>query len=194
MFFVSRVSIPGSCKTACLENTLAQLRVRGRVAALVGDLATENDAARLARGKAPVKQITTETVCHLQATMIQKTLQDWDFGRLDFLFIENVGNLVCPSSCVLGEDLRFVLRSVTEGEDKTHKYPRIFNRTVAAVNTKMDLVKAAGFDEEAANKSIRDVQPGTLILKVPAKTGESMDEFLEFVETQRSCSRAAADV
>jgi hypothetical protein len=121
------VSSPGSGKTALLEQTLTLLRPDFRVAALVGDLATENDAARLARSQAPVRQITTGTLCHLEAAMVRTALDGWELNELDFLFIENVGNLVCPSSYDVGEDLRVVLLSVTEGEDKPLKYPTIFN-------------------------------------------------------------------
>ena len=110
VFVVSLVSSPGSGKTMFLEKTLTQLQPRYRVAALVGDLATENDAVRLARSKAPVKQITTGTLCHLEAAMVQNALQEWDLHQLDFLFIENVGNLVCPSSYDLGENLRLAVR------------------------------------------------------------------------------------
>jgi hydrogenase nickel incorporation protein HypB len=124
---VSLVSSPGSGKTAFLEKTLTMLQPRLRVAALVGDLATENDAARLRRSQARVAQIITGTVCHLDASMVQNALEGWDLAALDFLFIENVGNLVCPASYDLGEDLRLVLMSVTEGEDKPLKYPTIFN-------------------------------------------------------------------
>src|SRR6516165_7212692 len=150
VFVVSLVSSPGAGKTAFLERTLALLRQRVRVAALVGDLATENDAARLARSHAPVKQIITGTVCHLDAAMVERALDGWDLTQLDFLFIENVGNLVCPSSYDLGEDLRFVLLSVTEGEDKPLKYPTIFNTADLAVITKADLAGAVEFDESAA--------------------------------------------
>src|SRR6202790_5560543 len=118
VFIVSLVSSPGSGKTMFLEKTLTLLRQNYRVAALVGDLATENDAIRLARSQAPVKQITTGTLCHLEAAMVEHAINGWDVGELDFLFIENVGNLVCPSSYDLGENLRLVLLSVTEGEDK----------------------------------------------------------------------------
>src|SRR6516165_2780149 len=117
VFVVSLVSSPGAGKTALLEKTLTLLGQRSRVAALVGDLATENDAERLARSQVPVKQIVTGTVCHLEAAMVQNALEGWTLDGLDFLFIENVGNLVCPSSYDLGEDLRLVLMSVTEGED-----------------------------------------------------------------------------
>src|SRR5580658_9652681 len=127
VYVVSLVSSPGSGKTAFLEKTLTLLRPDYRVAALVGDLATENDAIRLARSQAPVRQITTGTLCHLEAAMVRKALEGWKLDDLDFLFIENVGNLVCPSSYDLGENLRLVLVSVTEGEDKPLKYPTIFN-------------------------------------------------------------------
>ena len=150
VFVVSLVSSPGSGKTAFLEKTLTLLRPNYRVAALVGDLATENDALRLARSQAPVKQITTGTLCHLEAAMVQTALEGWDLSQLDFLFIENVGNLVCPSSYDLGEDLRLVLISVTEGEDKPLKYPTIFNSADVAVVTKLDLAAAVEFDWQAA--------------------------------------------
>ena len=184
VFVVSLVSSPGSGKTMFLEKTLAQLQPEFRVAALVGDLATENDALRLARSKAPVKQITTGTVCHLDATMVQTALQDWHLGELDFLFIENVGNLVCPSSYDLGENLRLVLMSVTEGEDKPQKYPTIFNSADVAVITKNELASAVEFDWDAARRSIESVRPGMTIFRVSAKTGEGMTEFLGFLSQQ----------
>src|SRR5689334_19654694 len=159
VFVVSLVSSPGSGKTAFLEKTLTLLRPHFKVAALVGDLATENDAVRLARSAAPVKQIITGTVCHLEAAMVQNALEDWDLNQLDFLFIENVGNLVCPSSYDLGEGLRCVLLSVTEGEDKPLKYPSIFNSADVAVITKSDLAAAVEFDERAARQNIQAVRP-----------------------------------
>jgi hydrogenase nickel incorporation protein HypB len=145
-FVVSLVSSPGAGKTAFLEIILTRLRPQYRVAALVGDLATDNDAVRLARSQAPVKQIVTGTVCHLEAAMVDRALSGWETGDLDFLFIENVGNLVCPSSYDLGESLRLVLLSVTEGEDKPLKYPTIFNSADVAIITKMDLAQAVEFD------------------------------------------------
>ncbi|HTC40059.1 MAG TPA: hydrogenase nickel incorporation protein HypB, partial [Candidatus Acidoferrales bacterium] len=173
---------------------LTLLHARYKVAALVGDLATENDAARLARSQAPVKQIITGTVCHLEAAMVQNGLEGWDLRGLDFLFIENVGNLVCPSSYDLGEDLRFVLLSVTEGEDKALKYPTIFNSADVAVITKSDLATAVEFDEGAAKRNIQAVRPGMRIFRVSAKTGEGMPEFLDFLENQRLRSRSTAAV
>ena len=191
VFVVSLVSSPGSGKTAFLERTLVYLRPRYRVAALVGDLATENDAQRLARSQAPVKQITTGTLCHLEAAMVQSALENWDPGPLDFLFIENVGNLVCPSSYDLGEDLRLVLISVTEGEDKPLKYPTIFNSADVAVVTKMDLAAAVEFNWEAAYGNIQAVRPGMRVFRLSAKTGEGIDDYLEFLSERLAELRCA---
>ena len=192
VFVVSLVSSPGTGKTTFLEKTLTCLRSRAKVAALVGDLATENDAARLARSQVPVKQITTGTICHLEAGMIQNALSDWAVGPLDFLFIENVGNLVCPSSYDLGEDLRLVLLSVTEGEDKPLKYPTIFNSADVALITKLDLAEAVDFDAAATHKNIQAVRPGMPVLSLSAKTGVGMNEFLEFLEARRLNRQATA--
>jgi hydrogenase nickel incorporation protein HypB len=180
-FVVSLVSSPGAGKTAFLEKTLSLLQPNYRVAALVGDLATENDANRLARSKAPVKQITTGTLCHLEAAMVDRALNGWDIGELDFLFIENVGNLVCPSSYDLGENLRLVLLSVTEGEDKPLKYPTIFNSADVAVITKMDLAEAAEFDEGSVRANIQAVRPGMNIFTLSAKTGKGMEDYIHFL-------------
>jgi hydrogenase nickel incorporation protein HypB len=173
---VSFVSSPGSGKTTFLEKLMARLASGYRIAALVGDLATENDAARLQRACAQVRQITTGTVCHLDAKMIASALEGWTLEDLDFLFIENVGNLVCPSSYDLGEQMRVVLLSATEGEDKPLKYPTIFNTADVAMITKIDLAAAAEFDLDAARRSILSVRPGMKILEVSAKTGVGMDE------------------
>ncbi|HXM63478.1 MAG TPA: hydrogenase nickel incorporation protein HypB [Terriglobales bacterium] len=192
VFVVSLVSSPGSGKTLFLEKTLTLLRQNYRVAALVGDLATENDAMRLARSQTPVKQITTGTLCHLEAAMVQHALEGWDLHQLDFLFIENVGNLVCPSSYDLGENLRLVLISVTEGEDKPLKYPTIFNSADVAIVTKMDLAPAVEFDWDSAYGNIQAVRPGMRVLKLSAKTGDGMDEYLDFLTTRLDELRAAA--
>ena len=179
VYVVSLVSSPGSGKTAFLEKTLCLLRSKARVAALVGDLATDNDAVRLARSMAPVRQITTGTICHLDAEMVGKALEGWSLEELDLLFIENVGNLVCPSSYDLGEDLRAVLMSVTEGEDKPLKYPTIFNTADLAVITKTDLAQAVEFDWDAARANIDSVRPGMEVIAVSSKTGAGMDQWLE---------------
>src|ERR1700691_5446450 len=193
VFVVSLVSSPGSGKTAFLEKTLTLLRPNHRVAALVGDLATENDALRLARSQAPVKQITTGTVCHLEAAMVQSALEGWDLDELDFLFVENVGNLVCPSSYDLGEDLRLVLVSVTEGEDKPLKYATIFNSADVALITKIDLAAAVEFDGVTANANIQAVRPGITLLDVSAKSGPGLEGFLDFPRSRHSATSAAAE-
>ncbi len=185
VYVVSLVSSPGSGKTAFLEKTLTFLRSNYRVAALVGDLATENDAARLARSLVPVRQITTGTLCHLEAAMVRTALEGWKLDQLDFLFIENVGNLVCPASYDVGEDLRVVLLSVTEGEDKPLKYPTIFNTADVAVLTKMDLAEAVEFDSAAAACNIQRVRPGMTLLKVSSKNGAGMDDWLRYLAHAR---------
>lgn len=190
---ISLVSSPGSGKTTLLERLLTDFRRDHRVAALVGDLATDNDAARLARSGAPVRQITTGTVCHLDARMVERALQDWRLEDFDFLFIENVGNLVCPSSFDLGEDLRLVLTSTTEGEDKPLKYPTIFNTADVAVITKLDLAAAAGCDLPALRANIRSVRPGMKIFEVSARSGEGIEElraFLLGIPAPRNASQA----
>ena len=186
---VGLVSSPGSGKTAFLEKLLGGLARDYRVAALVGDLATENDAARLKRATPNVRQITTGTICHLDAQMIERALEGWQLDALDFLFIENVGNLVCPSSYDLGEELRFVLLSATEGEDKPLKYPTIFNSSDVAIITKMDMAEAADFDLAAARRNIESVRPGMQIFEVSAKTGSGMPEVFQFLRDQLARSR-----
>jgi len=186
---VGLVSSPGSGKTAFLEKLLAGLAREFRVAALVGDLATENDAARLKRATPNVKQITTGTICHLDAQMVEGALEGWQLEDLDFLFIENVGNLVCPSSYDLGEELRFVLLSATEGEDKPLKYPTIFNSSDVAIITKMDMAEAADFDASAARRNIQSVRPGMKIVEVSSKTGAGMADVFELLRGQLVRSR-----
>lgn len=186
---VNLVSSPGTGKTALLHRTLEALRADGRVAsALVGDLETDNDARRLAATGAPARQINTHGRCHLEAEQIGQHLDDWqaetDGWRLDdqeLLFIENVGNLVCPSSYDLGEGLRVVLLSVTEGEDKPLKYPGMFNSSDAALITKSDLAGPCEFDLDAAIANLRAVRPGIPVFVTSAKTGEGMEEWLRYL-------------
>lgn len=188
VFTLNVVSSPGAGKTMLLEKTMRQLIERGyRVAALVGDLETDNDAQRLATSGAPVKQIETAGNCHLEAQMIDSFIADWDISALDFLFIENVGNLVCPSSYDLGEALRVVLLSTTEGEDKPLKYPPMFNSSDVAVITKIDLADAVEFDRAAALENLQRVHPGIPVYEVSAKKGVGMDAWLDFlIERQRA--------
>ena len=190
---VSLVSSPGTGKTALLERTLSILARSMRVAALVGDLATDNDQQRLARSGVPVRQIVTGTVCHLEAAMVKQALDGWDLASFDVLFIENVGNLVCPSSYDLGEHLRLVMLSVTEGEDKPLKYPTIFNTADVAVLTKIDLAEAVGFDRAAALAAIDRVRPGMRVIETSARTDSGLRPLLELLNAfrqQRSAGRA----
>jgi hydrogenase nickel incorporation protein HypB len=189
---ISLVSSPGAGKTTLLQHLLTDLGMMYRVAALVGDLATENDAARLATSGAPVKQITTGTVCHLDASMVERALAGWSLEELDFLFIENVGNLVCPSSFDLGEDMRLVLVSTTEGEDKPLKYPTIFNTADVAVITKLDLAEATGANLQTLTDNITSVRPGIRILRTSARTGEGMESMRQLLASMRDSSVLSA--
>jgi hydrogenase nickel incorporation protein HypB len=159
------------------------------VAALVGDLETDNDARRLAASGAPVRQINTHGICHLDAEMVGKHLDGWEgveLGGLDYLFIENVGNLVCPSSYDLGEGIRVALLSVTEGEDKPLKYPTLFNSADAAVITKMDLAGPCGFDRELALRNINEIRPGIRIFETSVKAEVGMGEWLDYLQEART--------
>lgn len=187
---VGLVSSPGAGKTALLSETLR--RLGARVAALVGDLATDNDAVRLRTSGAPVRQITTGTVCHLDAAMVEQALEGWNLTSLDFLFIENVGNLVCPASYDLGEDLRVVLLSVTEGEDKPLKYPVIFQGADLALITKADLAEACGYDEALARRELDAARPGLEVLRVSAKSGEGLPAWLARLDAALAGKRSAA--
>jgi hydrogenase nickel incorporation protein HypB len=183
---VNLVSSPGTGKTALLEETLRRLVGAGwRAAALVGDLATANDARRLARSGAPVRQIETGTLCHLEADLVSRHLAGWELAELDFLFIENVGNLVCPADYDLGEGLRVVLLAVTEGEDKPLKYPPLFSSADVAVITKVDMAAAAGFDRAATLANLAAVRPGIAVFETSARTGQGLAEWVEVLVARR---------
>jgi hydrogenase nickel incorporation protein HypB len=190
VFVVSLLSSPGSGKTALLEQTLTALRPERSVAALVGDLATERDAARLRNSGAPVRQITTGTICHLDAEMVDRALTDWDLSSLDTLFIENVGNLVCPASYDIGEHVRVVMLSVTEGEDKPLKYPTIFNTADLVLITKMDLAQATEFDLEQAMANLETVRPGVRVLTTSARSRSGLATWLDWLKGTASHRRS----
>lgn len=182
---INMLSSPGAGKTRLLEQSLRMLGEHYQVAALVGDLATDHDAQRLARSGALVRQIETGDLCHLEAELIAHYLDDWNLEALDFIFVENVGNLVCPSSYDLGEAARVVLLSVTEGEDKPLKYPGTFHAADIVLLSKIDLAEAVEFDRQLAEEHVRAVNPNAAILAVSAKTGLGMHEWLTWVESQR---------
>jgi hydrogenase nickel incorporation protein HypB len=183
---VNLISSPGSGKTTLLERTLEALPRNARVAVLTGDIQTENDAARLKRFGFPVKQITTGGTCHLDARMIERHLADWKLEDLDILFIENVGNLVCPSSYDLGEAAKVVILSVTEGEDKPLKYPSIFFKSEVMVLSKIDLLPYVPLDPEAAEENARRVHPGMEILRVSCQTRIGLSSWLAWLERKRA--------
>jgi hydrogenase nickel incorporation protein HypB len=175
------LSSPGSGKTALLERTLSELGRDRRIGVVVGDLQTDNDARRLAGRGGPVVPITTGTVCHLEADMVARACGGLDLGALDLLVIENVGNLVCPASFDLGEEVRVVVLSTTEGEDKPLKYPRAFKTAQAVVLSKTDLAEATGFDRETALRNVREVAPQAVVFELSARTGNGMDRWYEFL-------------
>ncbi len=188
VYGVNLVSSPGAGKTALLEVMLRRLREAGHhAAALVGDLATDNDAQRLARSGAPVHQIETGGNCHLEADMIAAHLAEWgiELKGLEYLFIENVGNLVCPASYDLGEHLRAVMLSVTEGEDKPLKYPTMFNSSDVTLITKIDIAEAVEFDRAAAYANVQAVRPGMTIFETSAKTGQGVTDWLDYLAERR---------
>ncbi|GAC1416048.1 MAG: hydrogenase nickel incorporation protein HypB [Candidatus Velthaea sp.] len=189
---VNLLSSPGSGKTTLLEETLRRLAPRYKVAALVGDQATENDKVRLLRSGAPVRQIVTGEECRLDADMISRALDGFPGERVDLLFIENVGNLICPAEYDLGEGLRAVLFSVTEGEDKPLKYPLAFRTAQVALITKTDIAEAVGFDRAAAYASIAAVNEGGTVLELSTRSGAGLDAWLALLEFELTKVRAAA--
>mgnify|MGYP006268409795 CR=1 FL=1 len=181
------VSSPGTGKTALLEALLTMAVAEGlHAAALVGDCATDNDARRLARSGAPVRQIVTEGMCHLEADMVSGHLAGWDLAALDLLVIENVGNLVCPTAYDLGEGCRVALLSVTEGEDKPAKYPQLFHSADVVVLTKVDIAAAVEWDRDAALAAIRSVNPTAPVLETSARTGAGVSELLHLLMSPSS--------
>jgi hydrogenase nickel incorporation protein HypB len=185
MLCLNFISAPGSGKTLLLEKTLERMDRSARVAVLTGDLQTENDAQRLAKFGFPVKQIVTGGTCHLDAKMVERHLAGWDLEDLDLLVVENVGNLVCPSSYDLGEDAKIVLLSTTEGEDKPLKYPSIFFKSELMLLTKIDLLPYVPFSAELAKENARRVHPQMEILEVSSTTGEGLDAWMEWLRQRQ---------
>ena len=179
---VNLLSSPGSGKTALLELLLTRCGELGvPVAALTGDLATENDAKRLARSGVPVRQVVTDGLCHLEADMVRDHLAGWLPDGTRLLLVENVGNLVCPASYDLGESMRVVLASVTEGEDKPVKYPTAYRWADLVVLTKVDLAQACEFDDAAFTSFVHDVNHGVGIIRTSARTRQGVDELLQMI-------------
>lgn len=175
------VSSPGAGKTTLLERTLDALAGEIRCAVLVGDLETDNDARRLRREGLPVAQITTGGTCHLDASMVARGIAALPLEHVRLLFVENVGNLVCPASFDLGENRRITLLSCTEGEDKPLKYPPIFTSAHAVILNKIDVAAALGFDRAAALANIRRVAPLAEVFELSARTGEGFERWLAYL-------------
>jgi hydrogenase nickel incorporation protein HypB len=184
VFCLNLISSPGSGKTTLLERTLECFGSSRRLAVLTGDIQTDNDARRLARFGFPVRQITTGGACHLDAGMVERALDGWKVDDLEILFLENVGNLVCPTSYDLGEDARAVLLSVTEGEDKPSKYPATFHHADVMVLTKTDLLPYVPFQIGLARENARRVQPEIEILEVSCTSGDGLDRWYEWLNAR----------
>ncbi|MBI4908496.1 MAG: hydrogenase nickel incorporation protein HypB [Acidobacteria bacterium] len=178
---VNCISSPGSGKTLLLERTLERLPQSMRAAVLTGDIQTDNDARRLARYGFPVQQITTAGACHLDARMIEKALANWPSPELDLLIIENVGNLVCPTSYDLGEECKIVILSVTEGEDKPLKYPGAFHRSRLMVLNKIDLLPYVPFDVAQARANAAAINPAIEIIETSALSGAGIDAWMHWL-------------
>ena len=186
------ISSPGSGKTTLLEATVRLLAGRLRLAVIEGDIATERDADRLRALGAPAYQILTGGACHLDARQVDRALAEANFGELDLLFIENVGNLICPTSYDLGEDFKVVLLSVTEGDDKPFKYPAIFARAEVAVLTKVDLLPHVSFDLDAVREQLATLNPAGELLLTSSTTGEGLPEWCALLERRLAAKRSVA--
>ncbi len=182
------LSSPGAGKTALIERMLTDLGERIPTAVIVGDLATDNDAQRLRQTGAEAVQITTGETCHLEAEMVGRAAQQLHLDGIKLLVIENVGNLVCPAAYDLGEDLRVVLFSVTEGEDKSLKYPTMFKIADVVIINKIDVAEVVGFDRETALRNIQQIAPQAQILKVSARSGEGMDAWYSYLQEKINVS------
>ena len=176
------VSSPGAGKTSLLERTLSTLGERHRIGLIAGDVQTENDAQRLIRaGGKQVRPIITGGACHLDARMISRVVPEWDLSAIDLLIIENVGNLVCPSSYDLGEDMKVVLVSTTEGDDKPLKYPAMFRRSSVMVINKIDLLGASDFEMDRVKRNARGINPALKIFELSCRTGEGMQIWTDWL-------------
>lgn len=182
---VNLISSPGAGKTSLLEATARHWQGERSLAVLVGDIATDRDAQRLAPW-APVVQLTTGGACHLEIPLVERAFDQLGGAPLDYLFVENVGNLVCPASFDLGEHLRVVMLSVTEGDDKPAKYPKAFRTSQGLLINKLDLLPFVPFSVEAAAADARSIAPELTVLPVCARTGEGLAGWWEFLEQQRS--------
>jgi hydrogenase nickel incorporation protein HypB len=195
VFSLNLVSSPGSGKTLLLERTLDVLGDEFNIATITGDVQTQNDADRLARHTARLVQaVITQGACHLDAKQVETALEAIDLAETELLFIENVGNLVCPAAWNLGEDAKVVVMSVTEGEDKPLKYPKMFTQSRYAILNKIDLLPYVPFDVQKAIGFARDVNPNLEFFFTSAYTGEGMDAWYDFLRARVREMRATRSV
>lgn len=185
------ISSPGAGKTSVLERTLTDLRDEFRMAVIEGDLQTDNDARRVAATGAKAVQINTDGGCHLDSNMILDAISNFDLAELDILFIENVGNLVCPVEFDCGEDHKIALLSVTEGDDKPEKYPLLFNLSSAMLLNKVDLLPYVDFDVERAHRFASHLNTDLTIFDVSCRTGEGLEEWYQWLRTARTSKKTA---
>lgn len=178
---INLISSPGSGKTLLLEKTLERLNGKICCAVIAGDQVTGNDSRRLEGKGAHVRQIETASVCHLDAEMVGRLLPEMTGGGVRLLFIENVGNLVCPAAFDLGENVKVALLSVTEGEDKPIKYPSLFSQAPVTILTKLDLVPHLDWNIDLCRSHLRRINPGVLLLELSAGTGEGMDAWIRYL-------------
>ncbi|MGG1629840.1 hydrogenase nickel incorporation protein HypB [Rossellomorea sp. NRS-1567] len=187
---INVMSSPGAGKTTLLEETIKALRNEFRMAVVEGDLATEMDAERIRSLGVKTVQINTVGGCHLDARMIAKTLPDFDLDSIDILFIENIGNLVCPSGYDLGQDYKVVVLSVPEGNDKIPKYPVMFRRTDLTIVNKIDILPYVSFNIEEAIRNLKEINPQAQLKALSAKTGEGMEEWINWLkDAYRQCTK-----
>lgn len=175
------LSSPGSGKTTLLERTIDHLKERIRIGVVEGDVQTDNDAQRIAAHDIPVVQIITNGGCHLDAPLVRDAITRLDLTAIDILFIENVGNLVCPASYDLGEDKKVVIVSTTEGDDKPLKYPKMFRVANACILNKMDLLPYVDFDPVSFRKNAQKINPELIFIDLSAKTGDGIGAWFEYV-------------
>ena len=179
------LSSPGSGKTTLLAETARRLKAQGaEVGMIVGDLATDNDAVRLREAGIPVVQITTGTMCHLDASMVARAARQMDLDSLDILIIENVGNLVCPADFYLGEDIKMMILSVPEGDDKPLKYPGMFQVADAIILNKTDVMPAFTFDKTLFDEHIARLNPTAPSFAIAATKGDGVDEWANWLSEQ----------
>lgn len=179
---INLMSSPGAGKTTLLEETVKALSGKYRIGVIEGDLATEKDADRIRQQGAKAVQINTHGGCHLDARMVAATLPEFDLDEIDILFIENVGNLVCPSGYDLGQHHKIAVLSVPEGNDKIPKYPQMFMRTELVLLNKVDLLPYLDFDVEMAVEDLKGINPESKLYQLSARTKEGMDNWYSWIE------------